>query len=556
MVWVDRIIEQIQERFAKEIAQRQPLLIRDEKTLSGRVHVGSLRGIVIHGLIAQVLAEKGIVNSFRFELNDFDPMDELPMNLRNRENFLQYMGQPLYTVPSPVEGLKNYPTVFGTELQSVVSPVGIPIEYYELTPHYKRGDFNGVIREALDHAVEIRAIYREVSGSKKPEDWYPLQVICEQCGKVGTTQVTAWDREKVTYICKSDLVTWAKGCGHEGTISPFDGRAKLPWKVEWPAKWKVFGVHIEGAGKDHGAAGGSRDIGRRISEEIFHYREPFNIPYEFFNIGGKKMSASKGLGVSAKEIADLLPPMLLKLLMIRKMPNQPIDFDPEGTTIPTLFDEYDRLSDHFFKRHPEPDADFARTFRLTQLDPSTETENLWQMRFTTLSFVLQMPHLNLLEEAAKLKDASNDGRGALRHAEPVTLSGVEGRSMGRPELSPNEKKSLEERAHYVRQWLQAYAPAEYKYTILSTPPKNLTLDAEQSKALTTVHAALSEKSLPWEGPKIHECIHAVKAELEISPQKLFQPLYEIFLGRKSGPQVGWFLSTFPREEVLKRLSSL
>ena len=526
MVWVDRIVEQIQERFANEIASRHPLLLRDEKTLSGRVHVGSLRGIVIHGLIAQVLAEKGIGSTFRFELNDFDPMDEFPMNLPRREEFAQYMGQPLYTVPSPVEGAKNYPTVFGEELQSVVSKVRLPIEYYELTPHYIAGEFNEVIRDALDHASEIRAIYREVSGSKKPDDWYPLQVICEKCGKVGTTQVTAWDHEKVVYVCKPDLVTWAKGCGHTGTISPFDGNAKLPWKVEWPAKWKVFGVHIEGAGKDHGAAGGSRDIGRRISEEIFHYPEPFNIPYEFFNIGGKKMSASKGLGASAKEVSDLLPPTLLKLLMIRKVPNQPIDFDPEGTTIPTLFDEYDRLSDHYFKRHTEPDADFARTFRLTQLDPAQAPEGLWQMRFTTLSFVLQMPHLDLVGEAEKLKGAG---------------------------LSPIEKKSLEERAHYVRQWLDQYAPAEYKYVILAEPPASLTLDAEQKKALSAVHAALSEKSLLWEGPKIHERIHAVKAELQISPQKLFQPLYEIFLGRKSGPQVGWFLSTFEREEVLKKL---
>ncbi len=529
MVWVDRVAAEIAERFAKEIALKQPLLIRDEKTLSGRVHVGSLRGIVIHGLIAQVLAEKGIASTFRFELNDFDPMDELPMNLPKREDFLQYMGQPLYTVPSPVKGAKNYPTVFGDEVRSVVSGIRIPIEYYELTPHYQRGEFNEVIRDALDHAAEVRAIYREVSGSKKPDDWYPLQVICEKCGKVGTTQVTGWTGKEVTYVCKKDLVTWAQGCGHGGTISPFDGKAKLPWKVEWPAKWKVFGVHIEGAGKDHGAAGGSRDIGRRISEEIFHYPEPFNIPYEFFNIGGKKMSASKGLGASAKEVSDLLPPTLLKLLMIRKLPNQPIDFDPEGTTIPTLFDEYDRLSDHYFKRHKEPDADFARTFRLTQLDPSKEPEDLWQMRFTTLSFSLQMPHLTLVEEAEKLKGVA---------------------------LTPPEKQALEERAHYVRQWLQAHAPAEYKYNILAEPPANLPLDAEQKKALSAVHAALSERSLPWEGPKMHERIHTVKAELGITPQKLFQPLYEIFLGRKSGPQIGWFLSTFPREEVLKRLASV
>ncbi|MBI1812843.1 lysine--tRNA ligase [Candidatus Peregrinibacteria bacterium] len=332
MVWVDRILGELQERFAMQIGNGEPLILRDEKTLSGRVHVGSLRGIVIHGLIGQALSEEGIPNRFLFELNDFDPMDELPANLPNRDSFQKYMGQPLFTVPSSEASAKNYPMVFGEELERVVASLGFSIQFYPLEPLYRAGKFNGVIREALDHAAEIRAIYREVSGSEKPDDWYPLQVICEQCGKVGTTQVTGWDGTQVKYSCKKNLVKWAEGCGHEGTISPFDGRAKLPWKVEWPAKWKVMGVHIEGAGKDHSAAGGSREIGKRICEEIFHYPNPFDIPYEFFNIGGKKMSASKGLGASAKEVSDLLPPKLLKLLMIRKLPNQPIDFDPEGTT--------------------------------------------------------------------------------------------------------------------------------------------------------------------------------------------------------------------------------
>ena len=550
MVWADRIIEQIQERFAKEIAAKQPLVMRDEKTLSGRVHVGSLRGIVLHGLLAQVLQEKGIASTFRFELNDFDPMDEVPATFADdvRSRYLEHMGKPLCRVPDLTGKAANYPMIYGEELQEVVSRLHLPIEWYTLRPHYERGDFDGVIREALGSATEIRAIYLEVSGSKKPDDWYPLQVICEKCGKVGTTQVTSWNATtgsgqvpgEVTYSCKKNLVTWAQGCGHEGTISPFGGRAKLPWKVEWPAKWKVFGVQIEGAGKDHSAAGGSREIGKRITEEIFHYPEPFDIPYEFFNIAGKKMSASKGRGASSKEVADLLPPALLKLLMIRKLPNQPIDFDPSGTTIPTLFDEYDRLSDHYFKRHKAPDADFARTFQLTQLDPSKAPENLFQMRFTTLSFVLQMPHLDLFEEAKKLKVAGGAG---LRPAQaPATLT-------------TNEEKTLEERAHYVKQWLEQYAPAEYKYELLKEAP-SLTLDEEQKKALSALTNVLSDKNLPWEGPKIHEAIHAVKEREGIPPQKLFQPLYELFLGRKSGPQVGWFLSTFPRNTVVERLGSL
>ena len=148
------------------------------------------------------------------------------------------------------------------------------------------------------------------------------------------------------------------------------------------------------------------------------------------------------------------------------------------------------------------------------------------MRFTVLSFVLQMPHLDLVAEAEKLKQSS---------------------------LNASEKKSLDERSHYVKQWLDQLAPDDYKYTVLDASPDDLNLDEEQKSTLTKVKEVLSDESLPWEGAKIHEAIHKAKEEVGISPRKLFQPLYQIFLGRNSGPQVGWFLSTFKRSDVTNKL---
>jgi lysyl-tRNA synthetase class 1 len=527
MVWSDRVIGQLQERFAAKIAEGKPLIIRDEKTLSGRVHVGSLRGIVLHGLVAQLLSEKKIANRFLFEFNDNDPMDGLPVYL-DQDKYKPFMGRPLFTVPAHEPGADNYPLVFGKELESVIRKLGLPIDVYTLRPLYEQGKFNDVIRLALDHAKEIRAIYKEVSGSMKGDDWYPLQVICEKCGKVGTTKVIGWDpsAKQVAYRCEKAMVKWAEGCGHEGQIDPFDGRGKLPWKVEWAAKWKVVGVDIEGAGKDHSAAGGSRQIAARISEEIFKYPNPFDIPYEFFNIGGKKMSSSKGLGASAKEVSDLLPPVLLKLLMIRKMPNQPIDFDPEGTTIPTLFDEYDRLGDVYFDRKPG-DPDFARTFHQTQIGFPAKPADLWQMRFSLVSFLVQMPHLDLKKEAQAVKGSA---------------------------LQIEEISALEERAFYTKQWLDQYAPESAKYVIAKDIPADLSLSPEQKAALAK--AAETLKSVEWKGEKIHTALHAVKAETGIEPKAFFEPFYRLLLGRQSGPQLGWFLSTFPQREILTKLSKI
>jgi lysyl-tRNA synthetase class 1 len=386
-----------------------------------------------------------------------------------------------------------------------------------------------VIIDALNHAAEIRKIYKDVSGSVKPDDWYPLQVICESCGKIGTTQVTGWDGANVMYECKKNMVKWAQGCGNSGTISPFDGRAKLPWKVEWPAKWKVMKVDIEGAGKDHSAAGGSRQIGARISEEIFKYPNPFDIPYEFFNFKGKKMSASKGLGASAKEMADLLPPTQLKFLMIRKQANHPIDFDPEGATIPNLFDEFDRLSDHYFGRVDVPDPQLTRTFALANINFPNPPLDLFRPRFSLVSFIVQMPHLDLIKEVESIKGKA---------------------------LTEEEKSDLSHRAETAKRWLERYASPAYLYRISSQLPDGYSIDGEQRKSLQALVHALSSSTLPWEGVKIHEAIHHVKESVGIAPKKLFEPLYMLFLGRSSGPQLGWFLGTMQRKDVIGKIQSM
>lgn len=524
MFWADEFGDQIEERFAKKIREGTPLLIRDEKTLSGRVHIGSVRGIVVHGVISQILTERKIANTFLFELNDNDPMDGLPVNI-DQEKFAPHMGKPLFSVPPIQDGEENFSTGFGEELKQAVAPMGLPIEWYHLRPLYTAGKFNDVIREALEGAPRIREIYLEVSGGGKPDDWFPLNVICPQCGKIGTTKVTGWDGNNVTYVCMPKYVEWAEGCGHEGSMSPFDGNATLPWKVEWAAKWKVMGVDIEGAGKDHYASGGSREVAALISKDVFDYPAPFDIPYEFFNLAGKKMSASKGLGASAKEVADLLPPKLLKFLMLRKEARQPIDFDPQGKTIPNLFDEYDRCADHFFNRHDEPFEGYARAFALAQTDLSHDPEDIWEMRFQALSFIVQMPHLNVEEEAEKLKGSA---------------------------LTDAEKTALHERADYVKKWIDTLAPAEYKFEIQDTPPTDLELNDNQKEALHALGKRLGDLK-EWSGETVHDKIHRTKEEFDLPPKEIFQPLYRIFLNRTSGPQVGWFLSTMEQKIVAEKL---
>jgi lysyl-tRNA synthetase, class I len=58
---------------------------------------------------------------------------------------------------------------------------------------------------------------------------------------------------------------------------------------------------------------GSHDLSSAISEQVFNHNTPYSFIYEWFLAkGGSKMSSSKGVGLSAKETSDTLPPEIFR----------------------------------------------------------------------------------------------------------------------------------------------------------------------------------------------------------------------------------------------------
>ncbi len=517
MMWADRIASDIQHTRIPRDGKK--FLIRDEKTLSGRVHVGSMRGVAIHGLISEVLSEKGIANEYQFELNDFDPFDSIPGYL-DADKFREHLGKPLFATPSPEMGYENYAEYFGAEFVAVHKSAGFTPTYYRATELYRSGAMDALIRIALERAGDIRRIMKKVSGSEKDASWLPISVICERCGKIMSTRAYDFDGETVAYACDRNPDE-VKACGYASRISPFGGTAKLFWKAEWAAKWVAKGVDIEGGGKDHSTKGGSRDVADHIAKEVFNYEPPFNIPYEFFLVGGKKMSSSKGRGASAKDVSELFPPQLFRLALIGKDIREQIDIDPSGESVPRLYDWYDELAE--FVRQGNG-TDYARTYMFCQLPSDQATPPIpWQMRFREVAFIVQMPHLILREEAERVKKSA---------------------------LTEEEIKALEERARYAKFWLTTYAPEEFKYELQKELP-TVELSVEQKHALALLATYMQA---PKSGEEAHAFLHELKTSAPIAPAKLFSAIYRVFLNRDSGPKAGWFLASLPHEFVCKRLS--
>ncbi|MCX6816797.1 MAG: lysine--tRNA ligase [Candidatus Beckwithbacteria bacterium] len=470
MFWADELADEI-----IKSGKYKPYHVDDMKTPSGKIHVGALRGVVVHDLIYQALLKRKVKASYSWVFNDMDPMDAFPYYLA--PEFKQQMGKPLCQIPSPEPGYQSLAEGYAKQFIKVFNDLGVKPEIIWSSQFYRQGKFNEIIRQALDKVEKIRQLYHEISGYDKPKNWYPYQVICPKCGKIGSTMVTDWDGKMVSFECKKDLVTWATGCGFKGKIEPINANGKLMWKVDWAAHWKVIGVTIEGAGKDHMSKGGSHDLSSVICEQVFNYPSPFAFSYEWFLAkGGAKMSSSKGVGVSAVEISQTLPPEILKFLMVKTNYRRAIIFDPANNeTILKLFDDYDATLPH--KNLP---------------------------RFRDVVQYLQDPKIDLKKQFAKAN-----------------------------------KKELEKRIKYGKIWLDKYAPEEQVFQTTKEIPEFVgTFTNTQREILTKAHIIAIEAKSPEE---IQQKIYEEAKTIGLSTSKAFGTIYQATIGKDYGPKAGWLL---------------
>ncbi len=505
MFWADIIAQDLKKR-------KLPLeWVDDMKTPSGKIHVGALRGVVVHDLVYKALKDAGVKTKYTYIFDNHDPMDGLPVYLP-KEEYEKHLGKPLFMVPSPVAGYKNYAEYYAKDFINVFKSIGCHPEILWSTDLYMSGKMNGVIKECLDNAKTIRGIYEELYKKKLADNWYPFQVYCPECEKVSTTRVTDWDGKDVTFTCDIDRLDWTKGCGAFGKVSPFSTKekiaGKLSWKIEWPAKWKVLGITVEGAGKDHMSRGGSHDVASLVCERVLRYPVPYPIPYEFFLVGGKKMSSSKGRGSSAAEMLEILPPELLRFLMVRAKINQTIDFDPMGDTIPKLFDEYQKAAEAYYEKSND---DLARIFELSQVE---EIKKPPTVRFSVLAQWVQMPNME----------------------------------------SEIKKEGLEEWAKYARIWIDRFAPDSEKFVVQKELPDQVKqLSENQKKFLKKVSEELGKKQT---AEYLQKNLFEWAKEMGISSKDAFAAIYLSLIGKDHGPKAGWLILSLDKEFVKKRFGEV
>lgn len=507
MHWADVIANTLVARGGKH-------LISTGITPSGSIHVGSLRESLTANAVYKALKDQKADVDFIYLVDSYDPLRKRYPFLP--ESFEKEVGKPICYIPSP-DGCGSYAEHFITPFLNAIGELGIKPRIIWTHKLYEEGKFTEIVDLVLKERAQIANILGEVTGRKMPENFWPFSAECPQCG-LFSDKITSYEFPYVHFRCS---------CGYEGDADIRKGQGKMPWRVEWPAKWKLFGVTCEPFGKDHAAAGGSYDSGVRLAREIYKVEPPHPVPYEFIQFKGKgQMHKSTGNVVTGTDALLITPAPVLAFSVLRYNPERHIDYDP-GLGILDIVDEFDKVETYYFNGgEDEKEKDLLRAYEIAQ--PYEIRKKL----------PLQVPYKHLVS-VAQISDSFEGAVNVLK------------RSMSLGDISPEDMDVLEQRLECVRHWLNAYAPEDVLYTVSQDRP-DVEITEEEKAYIVELRERLV--TTEWTGDRIHDAIYETAKGRGMQPKVCFLALYRLFLARRSGPRLGFFLSTLDKGFVLKRLA--
>jgi lysyl-tRNA synthetase class 1 len=477
-------IPQWAEKVAAELGQG-PHVVVTGISPSGNIH--NLREVLVGEAVANALRDRGEGVRFVFHADTIDPLRKIAPGIP--ESFEEFIGYSLSRVPDPEGCHASYAEHFLSPFEEVLREMEMDVEVLRSHELYENGVYTDVTREALDHTGELREILEEVTGRRIPEHWSPYLPRAAS-GKLTGHRI-------LEHVPEEHKVVFEDEDGWEDAADYSRGEGKLGWRVELAARWKALGVTFEPFGKDHTSRGSSTDTADRMVREVFHYPVPGRYEYEWISIKGKgPMSSSKGIVLLPKDLLRIMPPGVLRRMMLGRDPSRALELDL-GEGFPRFMDEY-----------------------------RTETE------------------ANPVPFNHSVTVAQTVGTDVYAAAEMLRRGGYDAAARDREKLARD--------LAYARNWAEEWAPEYMRLRLLSKEEAREAardLDADQCEYLAVVADKLSPE---MDGDEVQDLLYSTAVERGLQPKRAFAAVYTVLLGRESGPKAGLFVAGLPIETARER----
>jgi lysyl-tRNA synthetase class 1 len=286
------------------------------------------------------------------------------------------------------------------------------------------------------------------------------------------------------------------------SVDLLGGACKLQWKVDWAMRWMALGIDYEMHGKDLIS---SAEIGIRIAN-VLGWKHPVLFRYELFlDEQGQKISKSRGNGITL------------------------VDWD----------------------RYAVPDV----LWHFLTLDP-TRARKVGIETVMGANDIYLTALRNAAPEIRLIHGVAPPAPPPIDHSTLLTvigMTGAEDRDTIYDALRHYHQASV--LAHYpvlenLIDAALAYYQDRVKPTLIRRPPT----ESEQvmlADLISTLEGFPPDATAETIQTEIYEVgkRHYVQAEL----RRFFQALYEILVGRPSGPRFGHFVTVIGRDEMIRHL---
>jgi lysyl-tRNA synthetase class 1 len=460
---------------------------------SGLPHIGTFGEVVRTTMVRQAFRRLSDIPTRLFCFSDdMDGLRKVPDNVPNKEMLAAHLGKPLTSVPDPFSN--EYPS-FGAannaRLRAFLDSFGFDYEFQSATDWYKSGRFDKMLMTMLQHYDEVQAVMLPTLGEERQQTYSVFLPISPKTGRVLYVPVVKTDPDAGTIVYRD---------GDELVETPVTGgKVKLQWKADWAGRWYALGVDYEMYGKDLIQ---SAELSAKIVK-ILGGEPPEGFNFELFlDEQGRKISKSKGNGLSVEDWLRYAPPESLALYM-QQQPRRAkrLYFD----VIPRAVDDYLAFVEKFL----------AET-------PAQQLENpAWHIHDGKPPRPNVPLGFNILLNLASVCN-SEDKR---------VLWGFISRYV--PGASPADLPTLDRLVgHAIAYYRDFVKPAKHY-----RPPS-----AMERAALADLLGELEALPDGGDGEAIQARLYAVgKRHAFADLRAWFQALYEILLGQSQGPRFGGFV---------------
>lgn len=521
--WADLIAE----RIIADKGDKETYTLASGITPSGTIHIGKFREIITTELVSRALARMGKKVRFIYSWDDYDTFRKVPADMPDQEMLKGLLYQPIVDIPDVYGTADSYARHNEMTLETIAPMLGITnIEFIYQSKMYRAGAYNGLVVTVADSAEKIRNILQEFKTNEIDADWFPIETYCGGCNRDRGVKFSNYDANAKTidYECKF--------CGHKETLNISESkRLKLPWRIDWPMRWKYEDVDFEPGGTDHSSAGGSYDTSKIIVREIFGGSAPVYAKYAFVLPKGerKKMSSSTGNGFSVNSVLEVYTPEMVRWFFASYKPDAPFNMAFDIDVLKN-YENFDRMEREVYGLEGDNEdrrAAMRRIYELSQIEFNGKIPDAmpFQPSFRHLTNNLQLNEMDIDKT----------------------------RAMYAAEIKNDiDERRYRERAERAAFWIDNYAPDDFVFKVNKEKRTDLTMSDNEKKFIAGLRNILAANDFSDERD-LQNKISALIESNELDTIAAYRLLYQLLVSRDKGPRLANFISSIGRDKVIALL---